>query len=98
MLGISLSIIGTTTPRPAMETTGQAVESVILPDKTHLTAIAIGAPMTPQYVDGIKEIENAVRLNPRYVEAYYLLNRLYQRANEPARAAAALAQAGSLKP
>ena len=38
MLGISLSIIGTTTPRPAMETTGQAVESVILPVRGTISA------------------------------------------------------------
>jgi pimeloyl-ACP methyl ester carboxylesterase len=28
-------------------------QSVILPDKTHLTAIAIGAPMTPLYADAL---------------------------------------------
>ena len=48
--------------------------------------------------DGIKEAENAVQLNPRYVPAYHLLNQLYRRANEPERAANALARAESLKP
>jgi pimeloyl-ACP methyl ester carboxylesterase len=34
-------------------------ESVILPEKTHLTAIAIGAPMTPQYTDAMKRFIDA---------------------------------------
>jgi hypothetical protein len=33
---------------------------VILPEKTHLTAIALGAPMTPQYADAMR----------RFIEAF----------------------------
>jgi pimeloyl-ACP methyl ester carboxylesterase len=35
-------------------------QSVILPGKTHLTAIALGAPMTPQYADAMR----------RFIEAF----------------------------
>ncbi len=46
--------------------------------------------------ESIKEVEDAVRLNPNYAEAFHLLNRLYTQANNPAKAAAALARARSL--
>jgi hypothetical protein len=36
-------------------------QSVILPEKTHLTAIALGAPMTPQYPDALSPIHRGVR-------------------------------------
>lgn len=35
-------------------------QSVILPEKTHLTAIAVGAPMTPQYAEALS----------RFIEAF----------------------------
>jgi hypothetical protein len=34
-------------------------ENVILPDKTHLTAIAVGGPMPPQYVEVISRFIDA---------------------------------------
>jgi pimeloyl-ACP methyl ester carboxylesterase len=34
-------------------------QSVILPEKTHLTAIALGAPMTPQYADALSRFIDA---------------------------------------
>jgi hypothetical protein len=34
-------------------------ENVILPDKTHLTAIAVGGPMPPQYVDAMSRFIDA---------------------------------------
>jgi len=46
--------------------------------------------------DAIEEVEKGVQLNPRYAEAYRLLSRLYQQANDPAKAAAALARAKAL--
>jgi Flp pilus assembly protein TadD len=47
--------------------------------------------------DGIKEVETGTQLNPRSAQAYDLLGRLYQRANDTARAEAALARAKSLE-
>ena len=46
--------------------------------------------------EGIKEVETGVQMNPRYSQAYRLLDRLYRQANQPAKAAAALARAQSL--
>jgi pimeloyl-ACP methyl ester carboxylesterase len=34
-------------------------QNVILPEKTHLTAIAVGAPMTPQYADAMSRFIDA---------------------------------------
>ena len=34
-------------------------QSVILPEKTHLTAIAVGAPMTPQYAEAMSRFIDA---------------------------------------
>ena len=47
--------------------------------------------------DGIKEVEIGTQLNPRSAQAFTLLGRLYQRNNDPGRAAVALAQAKSLE-
>jgi len=32
---------------------GQIFQNVILPGKTHLTAIAVGGPMPPQYIESM---------------------------------------------
>ena len=34
-------------------------QNVILPEKTHLTAIALGAPMPPQYADAMSRFIDA---------------------------------------
>jgi hypothetical protein len=34
-------------------------ENIVLPDKTHLTAIAVGGPMPPQYVDAMSRFIDA---------------------------------------
>jgi tetratricopeptide (TPR) repeat protein len=47
---------------------------------------------------GIKEVEAAMQLNPRFAPAYDLLCLLYRRANDPAKSAAALARANTLDP
>jgi hypothetical protein len=42
-------------------------QNIILPGKTHLTAIAVGGPMPPQYIDSIGQIHRQLRraMKPR---------------------------------
>jgi tetratricopeptide (TPR) repeat protein len=47
--------------------------------------------------DAIKEVETGTKLNPRSARAFALLARLYQRANDPARAKVAFAHAKELE-
>lgn len=51
-----------------------------------------------RFTEAIQEFQKAIRINPKYAKAYYLMGRAYDLSNNPQAAEAALDQAVQLKP